>query len=356
MGKHGPMSLARLFDDEPSEKSSKALAICAVLVLANALAWTWAWAELANRPALLATGFLAYTFGLRHAVDADHIAAIDNVVRKLMQEGKRPLTAGFFFSLGHSTVVVLATLGIAAAAAALQSRFDAFKAFGGVIGSSVSVFFLMTIAVVNIVILIGVWRSFQRVRRGGRLELDHLDRLLAGRGFLARLFKGLFRIISKSWHMYPLGLLFALGFDTATEIGLLGLSATQAAQGMSVWSLLIFPALFTAGMVLIDTLDGLFMVGAYGWAFASPIRKLWYNLTITAMSVLIALLIGGIEALGLLVPKFGMESRFWTVIRDLNESLGTFGLLVIAAFAVCWVASALIYSWKGYDESEAALP
>jgi high-affinity nickel-transport protein len=199
-------------------------------------------------------------------------------------------------------------------------------------------------------ILSGVWRSFQHVRRGGRIELDHLEALLAGRGFLARLFRGIFRIISRSWHMYPLGLLFALGFDTATEIGLLGLSAAQAAQGMSLWSILIFPALFTAAMVLVDTVDGLFMVGAYGWAFTSPVRKLWYNLAITAMSVLIALLIGGIEALGLLADRFGMEGRFWTAVGHLNESLGTFGLLVIAAFVVCWAASALIFGWKGYDD------
>jgi nickel/cobalt transporter (NiCoT) family protein len=344
------MSLLQLFNDEPSQNRSKTIAICAMLVLANALAWTWALVELADRPALFATAFLAYTFGLRHAVDADHIAAIDNVVRKLMQEGKRPVSVGFFFSLGHSTVVVVAAIGIAATTTALQSRFATFKAFGGIIGSGVSVFFLLTIAVVNLMILSGVWRSFQHVRRGGRIELDHLEALLAGRGFLARLFRGLFRIISRSWHMYPLGLLFALGFDTATEIGLLGLSAAQAAQGMSLWSILIFPALFTAAMVLVDTVDGLFMVGAYGWAFTSPVRKLWYNLTITAMSVLIALLIGGIEALGLLADRFGMEGRFWTAVGDLNESLGTFGLLVIAAFVVCWAGSALIFGWKGYDD------
>ncbi|HEY4860154.1 MAG TPA: HoxN/HupN/NixA family nickel/cobalt transporter [Xanthobacteraceae bacterium] len=344
------MSFLQLFNDEPSQNRSKTIAICAMLVLANALAWTWALVELADRPALFATAFLAYTFGLRHAVDADHIAAIDNVVRKLMQEGKRPVSVGFFFSLGHSTVVVVAAIGIAATTTALQSRFATFKAFGGIIGSSVSVFFLLTIAVVNLMILSSVWRSFQHVRRGGRIELDHLEALLAGRGFLARLFRGLFQIISRSWHMYPLGLLFALGFDTATEIGLLGLSAAQAAQGMSLWSILIFPALFTAAMVLVDTVDGLFMVGAYGWAFTSPVRKLWYNLTITAMSVLIALLIGGIEALGLLADRFGMEGRFWTAVGHLNESLGTFGLLVIAAFVVCWAGSALIFGWKGYDD------
>jgi high-affinity nickel-transport protein len=244
---------------------------------------------------------------------------------------------------------VLAAIGIAATTAALQSRFTPFKAVGGIIGTSVSVFFLFTIAAVNLVILSGVWRSFQRVRRGAPIEPEHLDALLAGRGLLARLFRGIFRIVSRSWHMYPLGLLFALGFDTATEIGLLGLSAAQAVQGMSLWSILIFPALFTAAMVLVDTTDGLLMVGAYGWAFTSPVRKLCYNLTITAVSVLIAVFIGGIEALGLLADRLGMEGRFWTAIGDLNDSLGTFGLLVIGAFICCWIGSALIFRWKGYD-------
>ena len=238
----GATAFAQVFSDDPSEKRGKIFGICMMLVLANALAWTRALLELADRPPLFATAFLAYTFGLRHAVDADHIAAIDNVVRKLMQEGKRPLSVGFFFSLGHSTVVVLATIGIAATAAVLQSRFNSFKAVGGLIGTSVSIFFLLAIAAVNLTILIGVWRSFQQVRRGHQLEFEHLDMLLAGRGLLARLFKGIFRIISKSWHMYPLGFLFALGFDTATEIGLLGFSAAQVMQGMSLWSMLIFPA------------------------------------------------------------------------------------------------------------------
>jgi high-affinity nickel-transport protein len=344
------MSFAQVFNDEPGDKGAKLIGIYATLVLANAAAWIWAFCALADRPALLATAFLAYTFGLRHAVDADHIAAIDNVVRKLMQEGKRPLSAGFFFSLGHSTVVLLATIAVAATAAALESRFAAFKAIGGVIGTSVSVFFLLTIAIVNLIILLGVWRSFAQVRRGGLLEPEHLDALLAGRGFLARLFRGVFAIISKSWHMYPLGFLFGLGFDTATEIGLLGLSAAQVAQGMSLWSMLIFPALFTAGMVLVDTLDGVFMVGAYGWAFANPIRKLWYNLTITAVSVLVALLIGGVEALGLIADRLGLEGGFWARIAALNGSLGAFGLLVIGVFIMCWIVSALIYTWKGYDE------
>jgi high-affinity nickel-transport protein len=344
------MFLARIFSDDSEKQRQKMIAVYSLLLGANALAWTWASVEFANRPALLGTAFLAYTFGLRHAVDADHIAAIDNVVRKLMQEGKRPLTVGFFFSLGHSTVVVLATIGIAATTAALLSRFDALKAIGSMIGTTVSAVFLLAIAFVNLVILVGVWRSFQQARRGGQLEAEHLDLLLAGRGFLARLFRGLFRVVSKSWHMFPLGFLFGLGFDTATEIGLLAISAYQVGQGMSIWSMLIFPALFTAGMGLVDTTDGVFMVGAYGWAFANPIRKLWYNLTITAVSVLVALVIGGIEALGLVGDKLRLEGSFWMAVRDLNVSMGSFGFVVIGVFLICWIVSALIYRWNRYDE------
>jgi high-affinity nickel-transport protein len=342
--------LAQLFDDSPRADTRKLAGMYALLIAANLLAWLWALAEFADRPALLGTALLAYIFGLRHAVDADHIAAIDNVVRKLMQEGKRPHSVGFFFSLGHSTVVVLATLAIAVTATTLQGSFATFRETGGAIGTSVSALFLLTIAIVNLVILRGVWRSFHRVRRGGRIEAEHLDTLLAGHGLLARLLRPLFRIISKSWHMYPLGFLFGLGFDTATEIGLLGISATQASQGMSPFSILVFPALFTAGMTLVDTTDGVFMVGAYGWAFVNPLRKLWYNLTITAISVVIALLIGGTEALGLLAAKLNLGGTFWTGVRNLNEDLGSFGFLVIGLFVLSWTISALIYRWNRYGE------
>jgi high-affinity nickel-transport protein len=343
---------ARLLDDSSHGDTRKLAGTYALLVAANLVAWLWALAEFAGQPALLGTALLAYIFGLRHAVDADHIAAIDNVVRKLMQEGKRPHSVGFFFALGHSSVVVLATLAIAVTATTLQGSFETLRETGGAIGTCVSALFLLTIAIVNLVILQGVWRSFQRVRRGGRIEAEHLDPLLAGSGCLARLLRPLFRVISKSWHMYPLGFLFGLGFDTATEIGLLGISATQASQGMSPFSILVFPALFTAGMTLVDTTDGVFMVRAYGWAFVDPVRKLWYNLTITAISVVIALLIGGTEALGLLAAKLDLGGTFWTAIRGLNENLGAFGFLVIALFVLSWIVSTLIYRWNRYGELE----
>jgi high-affinity nickel-transport protein len=342
-------SSARLFDDTARGTRAKVGGLLALLIAANVAAWAWAWAAFGESPVLLGTALLAWVFGLRHAVDADHIAAIDNVVRKLMQERKRPLTVGFYFSLGHSTVVVLASLAIAAAAAALQDDLLGFKAVGSVIDTSVSAAFLLIIALANIVILIGVWRSFRHVSRGGTLDAEALDVLLAGRGLLARIFRPLLRVVTQSWHMYPLGFLFGLGFDTATEVGLLGISATQAAQGMSPWQTLVFPALFTAGMALVDTADSVMMVGAYGWAFVHPIRKLWYNLTITAASVAVALLIGGIEALGLIADRLGLDGGLWSIISELSDNLANFGFAVIGIFVVAWGISALIFRWKGYD-------
>jgi high-affinity nickel-transport protein len=339
--------------DPPPHASGKpgrrSTTLYALLIAANAAAWAWAWQAFADRPALLGTALLAWVFGLRHAVDADHIAAIDNVVRKLMQDGKRPVDAGFFFSLGHSTVVILASLVIAATTAAMQDRMWAFKAAGAVIGTIVSAVFLLLIAIVNMVTLRDVWRGFRHVAKGGTLDAAGLEATLAGGGILARLCRPLFRSVTRTWHMYPLGFLFGLGFDTATEVGLLGIAATQAAQGMSPWRTLAFPALFTAGMALVDTADSILMVGAYGWAFVRPLRKLWYNLTITAASVVVALLIGGIEALGLLADQFGLHGGLWSVVSALNDDLSHLGFAVVGIFAAAWGVSALVYRWKGYD-------
>ncbi len=330
----------------------KIVGLYAVLISANLAAWGWALTAFRHYPVLLGTALLAYGFGLRHAVDADHIAAIDNVTRKLMQEGKRPAAVGFFFSLGHSTVVVLASVAIAATATAFRGQLDAFRNVGGVIGTVVSALFLLAIAVMNMVILATVYRTFRRVKAGEPYVEEDLDILLAGRGFLARLFRPLFRIIRQSWHMYPLGFLFGLGFDTATEVGLLGISASQAAQGMPIWSILVFPALFTAGMSLVDTTDSILMLGAYGWAFVKPIRKLYYNMTITFVSVLVALLVGGIEVLGLAGDQFGLKGPFWDGIGALNDNFGTIGYVIIAVFVVSWIASAIIYRARGYDRLE----
>jgi nickel/cobalt transporter (NiCoT) family protein len=341
--------ILQLFDDGNDGRLRGLIGIYAVLIGANLLAWTWAFAEFGGRPTLLGTALLAYIFGLRHAVDADHIAAIDNVVRKLMQDGQRPLHVGFYFSLGHSTVVVLATAAIALSAATLRNQLDTIKDLGGMIGTTVSALFLLAIALVNLVTLQSVWSHFKDVRRGERVGVEGLDALLAGHGFLTRLLRPLFRVVSKSWHMYPLGFLFGLGFDTATEIGLLGISAAQASQGMSAFSIMVFPALFTAGMALVDTTDGILMVGAYGWAFINPKRKLWYNLTITAASVVVALLIGSIEALGLLAAHFNLSGAFWIAISKLNGDLASFGVVVVGLLLVSWIVSAMIYRWRSGD-------
>jgi nickel/cobalt transporter (NiCoT) family protein len=326
----------------------------ALLVAANLAVWAWAFVAFRHYPLLLGTSLLAFGLGLRHAIDADHIAAIDNVTRKLMQGGQRPITVGLFFSLGHSTVVVLASLAIAATATALQADLAPFRDVGGVVGTTISIAFLLAIAVMNLVILGSVYRAFHRVKSGGAYVDEDLDALLAGGGLLARIFRPLFGIVRKSWHMYPLGLLFGLGFDTATEIALLGISAAEAARGMPIWSIMVFPALFTAGMSLVDTADNVLMIGAYGWALQKPMRKLYYNLTITFASVIVAVLVGGVQALGLIARRTAWQGRFWDAVNNLNDHFGAIGYVIIALFVVCWGVSALVYRLKRYDALERA--
>lgn len=344
------VGLLTLFSDADVNVRGRVIGIYVLLIAANIAAWLWALVAFHDYPILLGTAALAYSFGLRHAFDADHIAAIDNVTRKLMQEGKRPVSVGFFFSLGHSTIVVGLSVAIAITATALQTNFESFKSVGGIIGTSVSALFLFAIAFANILVLISVYRTFQIVKNGGRFVEEDLDLALSSRGLLGRLFRRFFRVIEYSWHMYPLGVLFGLGFDTATEVGLLGISATQAAQGLSIWSIMVFPALFTAGMSLIDTSDSTLMLGAYGWAFVKPIRKLYYNLTITAVSVVVAVVVGGIEALGLIGNQLTLTGGFWDAIGALNDNFGTLGYLIVGIFTFSWLISFMVYRAKGYDE------
>jgi nickel/cobalt transporter (NiCoT) family protein len=341
-----------LFNDVAVNTRKKIGGIYAVLLVFNLSAWVWAFVAFRHYPALLGTAFLAYSLGLRHAVDADHIAAIDNVTRKLMQEGKRPVAVGFLFSLGHSTIVVLGSAAIAATALSLQHRMDAVRHIGGLIGTLTSTLFLFGIAIVNLVVLRSLYLAFRRVRRGGRYVEEDFDLLLGSRGFLSRLFRPMFALISRSWHMYPLGLLFGLGFDTATEIGVLGISAAEASKGLSLWSILVFPTLFAAGMSLVDTTDNILMLGAYGWAFVKPIRKLYYNMTITLVSALVALVVGGIEALGLLAGHFHGQGMFWDAVDKLNKNFGTLGYWIIALFVLCWCVSIWIYKWRRFDDLE----
>lgn len=344
--------LGQIFSDSNSGVRTRLFGIYGVLIATNVIAWIWALVAFRHHPVLLGTALLAYGFGLRHAVDADHIAAIDNVTRKLMQEKKRPVTVGFFFSLGHSTVVVLASLAVTVTTSAMQGRFDHYREIGGVIGTLVSSLFLFAIALMNLIILKSIYRAWRNVKNGGRYVDDDFDLLLANRGFFARLFRPLFRMITRSWHMYPLGFLFGLGFDTATEIALLGIAAAQASQGLSPWAIMVFPVLFSAGMSLIDTLDGHLMLGAYGWAYLKPIRKIYYNMTITLVSVVVAIVIGSIEALGLISDKLKLQGPVWDAIGALNDNFGTLGYLIIGIFVLSWIASVLIYRAKKFDDLE----
>ncbi|MET0638882.1 MAG: HoxN/HupN/NixA family nickel/cobalt transporter [Hyphomicrobium sp.] len=348
--------LANPFDDRPSRGTAKTVAMYAFLIAANVAAWAWAFVVFSDRPALMGTALLAYVFGLRHAFDVDHIAAIDNVVRKLMQEGKKPYSVGMFFSLGHSTIVIIASLVIAATAAAMQGPLAQFHDIGGVVGTSVSALFLLVIGGLNLIILKDVWAAFRRAQRGEKITDADLDTLLAGQGVFARFFRPLFGVVSRSWHMYPVGFLFALGFDTATEVGLLGISAAQAAQGLSFWTILVFPALFTAGMSLMDTTDSILMTRAYGWAFVNPIRKLWYNMTITAASVVVAIFVGGIEALGLIGNKLGLTHGVWSAISAVNDDLTNFGFIVVGIFMASWIVSMAVYRVIGANALEARTP
>jgi high-affinity nickel-transport protein len=342
----------QLFNDHAEHVRSKVVGIYIILLLFNGAAWLWAVLAFDHYPVLLGTAFLAYSFGLRHAVDADHIAAIDNVTRKLMQEGKRPVAVGLMFSLGHSTVVILGSLGLAALALGLQKHLDHYRTIGGVIGTSVSAIFLLGIALVNVVILRHVYATFRRVRRGEPYVDEDFDLLLNNRGILARIFRPVFAMIRRSWHMYPLGFLFGLGFDTASEIGLLGLAAAEASRGLSLWSIAVFPVLFAAGMSLIDTTDNILMLGAYGWAYIKPIRKLYYNLTITSVSVVVAFVVGGIEALGLIAGHLHLQGFFWNFISRLNSNFGVLGYFIIGIFALAWIVSIAIYKLRRFEDLE----
>jgi high-affinity nickel-transport protein len=254
------------------------------------------------------------------------------------------------FSLGHSTIVVLGAAAIAGAAMALQRHLHAIRNIGGVVGTLVSAFFLFAIGIVNLVVLRSIYRTFAKVRRGEPYVDEDFSLLLGNTGLLARLFRPMFRMISRSWHMYPLGVLFGLGFDTATEIGLLGISAVEASRGLAFWTVLVFPILFAAGMSLIDTTDNVLMLGAYGWAFVKPIRKLYYNMTITCVSVMVALVVGGIEALGLLAGHFHLQGRFWGGVAMLNDNFGTLGYLIVGLFVMSWLVSLAFYKWRRLDD------
>src|SRR5207249_3561919 len=309
-------SAARLLTTS-SELRNRILRVYGFLAVVHVAAWGAVLVASTSYPILLPLGLLAYTFGLRHAVDADHIAAIDNTTRKLMADGQRPVGVGLFFSLGHSTIVVGLSVLIAISAG-IVSDIPTFREVGGLIGTGVSAVFLLIIGIINLLVFIDIYRMFRRVSAGGHYDEQGLEDFLNNRGLLARLFRPALRMIRKSWHMYPLGVLFGLGFDTASEVALLGLAATSGASHIPIGYILLLPALFAAGMSLVDTTDGVLMLGAYGWAFVRPIRKLYYNLTITLISVLIEFVIGGIEALSIIANRFGLHGGLWDLVANLD--------------------------------------
>jgi high-affinity nickel-transport protein len=304
----------------------------------------------------IGTGTLAYTLGMRHAFDADHISAIDNTTRKLMAEGRRPLSVGFWFSLGHSSVVFLLTIllnfGIRALDRGVSKPTSGLHHYTGLIGTSVSGGFLYLIATLNLVILVSLLRIFASMR-GGQLDHAQLERQLDARGMMNRFFGPLARRIDTPWKMYPIGFLFGLGFDTATEVALLVLSGTAVASGLPFWAVLSMPFLFAAGMCLLDTVDGSFMNFAYGWAFSNPVRKVYYNLTITALSVGVALVIGTIELLSVLGSQLNLTGGIWDWTSNFN--INHAGYLIVGLFVVTWAVALGIWRF-GRVEARWAAP
>jgi nickel/cobalt transporter (NiCoT) family protein len=344
-----PSALSRVIKQSSPDVRRRIIGIYSFLISYNILAWLIALLVFQNNAKLLLLALTAYTFGLRHAFDADHISAIDNVTRKLMQEKKRPVGVGFFFSLGHSTIVVTLTVFIAITAIAV-SNFNGLQEIGGLIGTAVSSLFLLLIAAINIVVLVDIYKTFREVKNGGEYDDLSLDESLNKRGLMGRFFRPLLKATDQSWKMYPVGVLFGLGFDTATEVGLLGIAAFTASGGVSIVSILIFPVLFTAGMTIMDTTDSVLMLGAYGWAFVKPIRKLYYNLNITLISVIVALVVGGIEALSIIATELKLTGFPWNQVNVLSGQFGLLGIIIVGLFLASWIISTIVYKVKRYDD------
>ncbi len=339
--------LTTIVKKAPPDVRTRLIVIFTFLTVFNGGVWLLVLIASHTSAVLLGLASLAYGFGLRHGVDADHIAVIDNTTRKLMHDGKRPVAVGLFFSLGHSTIVVLLSLLVAISAAFVHNNLPAFKETGSLIGTLVSSSFLIIIGIINLIVLIDIFKIWRKVLRGAAYDDVILTEHLYNRGMLTRLFGPILKTVNQSWHMYFVGFLFGLGFDTASEVGLLSISAVSGAKGMPVWEIMLLPFAFTAGMSLVDTLDGILMLGAYGWAYVKPIRKLYYNMNITLISVIIALFIGGVEGLQII----SAQTKIHTGILGLanNIALENLGYIIIAAFLASWLLSIAIYKLNRYD-------
>ena len=325
--------------------------------LLHVLGWGLLLAYGAQHPGFLALGGLAYTFGLRHAFDADHISAIDNTTRKLLQQGHKPVGVGFFFSLGHSTVVFVIAVALGLAVKTIVQGVvtgsGELRSVGGAVGTLVSGGFLILIGVMNLLILLDLIRVYRKMHRG-EYNREGLETELVAGGLMTRLFGRMFSLVDKSWHLYPIGFLFGLGFDTASEVALLAISAGAAAQGLPFTAVISLPLIFAAGMSLMDTTDGAFMSKAYSWAFASPIRKVFYNLTVTSLSVFVALFVGVFELAQILIHILGIHGGVFDAIANF-DFIGKAGYVIVGAFVVAWVGAFAIYKVRRIDERWAAL-
>lgn len=343
----------------PREERRRVAAMAAVIVGLHAAGFLLLFGLVAPRHLELGDGAIfgvglgltAYVLGMRHAFDADHIAAIDNVTRKLMAEGQRPLSVGFFFALGHSSIVfllaALLAFGIRGLSGAVDDGGSALHEATGVIGPTVSGTFLLILGVLNLLVLLGIWDVFKRMRRG-ELDERELEHQLHRRGLLCRFYGRATRAVRRPWQMYPIGCLFGLGFDTATEIALLATAGTAAAGGLPFYAILCLPILFAAGMTLLDTLNGAFMNLAYGWTLVQPIRKVFYNLTITALSVVVALLIGTIELMSVLTERFDLSGQPWDFVAGID--LDHIGYAIATAFVLTWVLAVGVWRLGRVEE------
>ncbi len=337
-----------------NNKKTTTYSLIGGIIVANVMAWIILFIISQRYPFFVGLGALAYVFGLRHAVDADHIAAIDNTTRKLMNEGKKPLGVGFFFSLGHSTVVVILALGLSVATHAFGLLLHRTDSTASLIGTLVSAIFLYLIAILNLVILKDIYSVFQEVRRTGLTQekRDEMESLLLKRGFMNRLLGPAYKAIRTSGQMYPVGFLFGLGFDTPSEMAVLSMAVLATGKSVPLIDTLVLPLIFAMGMILVDTLDGVLMQSAYSWAFFNPIRKVYYNLSITTISVLIAFGVGTVEALQILGSELTLKGSFWDWLNNID--FGTLGYVIIGILVASWMAAIIFYKWRGYEEKEIA--
>ena len=344
-------SLPRLATLFTKQEWAKLGGLYGVIALLHVVGWGLFVGVASRYPAFAGAGVLAYTFGLRHAFDADHISAIDDTTRFMLQKGKRPLGVGFFFSLGHSSVVFLLSLLVAVAAGAVSGRIGQWHDVGGVVGATVSGVFLYLVAILNLVVLLGIVRLWRQMKAGA-FDRERLEELMLQRGFMNRLLGKRFRkFINESWHMYPVGFLFGLGFDTASEIALLAVTGAAATSGhLPPLAIISLPILFAAGMSALDTADGAFMAKAYGWAFASPVRKIYYNITTTGLSVAVALVIGTIELVGVLGHQLHQTGLVWGFVGRISDDFELFGYIIVGMFVLTWGASVVWWKARRIEE------